>query len=220
MQFLQIYREAMENKTVKILKGFFSKSQIAKLNQGPFPVGCPIDEDDEYLIYNTKRNDCSLESMKNFFITKYKLSDDDFIIEGDGPKDKGPVQTAYRGIGEDYVENYQRHVAHGTQSTKDYADEFIFTSLNPDYAKGFGGVILEYSIHPNLFFDLEKDWDKGPAWLDAGVEYDSQFANWLIKNGYEGYTRIDSDDGTDTDEDDREYVLAGNWKPTHISFAN
>ena len=113
----------------------------------------------------------------------------------------------YRGIRSEYQDNFSRDY-----SKSSYLNCFSFWAPSKEYAEGFGSNILERDINPAKFFDLD-DEDSVIKYENyfnddiAPAEQNLNFALFLALNGYDGYTRIDSDDGTITDESDREYVI-------------
>lgn len=113
----------------------------------------------------------------------------------------------YRGIKEEYKDNFKRNF-----KKYHYLNCFTFWAPNKEYAQNFGPNILERDIDPSKFFDLdnENDVEDYNDYFNediAPAEQNINFALFLAFMGYDGYTRIDSDDGSVTDESDREYVI-------------
>lgn len=113
----------------------------------------------------------------------------------------------YRGIKEEYKDNFKRNF-----KEYHYLNCFTFWAPNKEYAQEFGSNILERDIDPSKFFDLdnENDVEDYNDYFNediAPAEQNINFALFLAFMGYDGYTRIDSDDGSVTDESDREYVI-------------
>lgn len=114
----------------------------------------------------------------------------------------------YRGIKSEYKDDFSRDYS----VNNFYLNCFSFWAPSKEYAKGFGSNILERDINPEKFFDLD-DEDSVIKYENyfnddiAPAEQNINFALFLALYGYDGYTRIDSDDGTITDESDREYVI-------------
>lgn len=113
----------------------------------------------------------------------------------------------YRGLKQEYKDDFKRNY-------KDtfYLNCFTFWAPSKEYAQEFGSNILEKDIDPSKFFDLdnENDVEDYNDYFNEDVapaEQNINFALFLAFMGYDGYTRIDSDDGTVTDESDREYVI-------------
>ena len=122
----------------------------------------------------------------------------------------------YRGLHEDYDENFVRDF-----EEYHYCNCYSFWTPNKNYAKKFGEKIMSKDIDPKKFFDLEKDDPDDFAFLTGEsiepAEQNLEFAIFLTLNGYDGYTRIDSDDGSSTDENEREYVIINkNDKELHM----
>ncbi|MBQ2396566.1 MAG: hypothetical protein II304_05915 [Bacteroidales bacterium] len=113
----------------------------------------------------------------------------------------------YRGLKQEYRDDFKRNY-------KDffYLNCFTFWAPNKEYAQGFGSNIIERDIDPSKFFDLDNE-DELDEYNDyfsedlAPAEQNINFALYLALMGYDGYTRIDSDDGEITDESEREYVV-------------
>ena len=113
----------------------------------------------------------------------------------------------YRGLKEEYLDDFKRNFKNSF-----YLNCFTFWAPSKEYAQSFGSNILEKDIDPSKFFDLdnENEVDKYNDYFNediAPAEQNINFALFLALMGYDGYTRIDSDDGTITDESDREYVI-------------
>lgn len=113
----------------------------------------------------------------------------------------------YRGIKEEYKDNFKRNF-----KKYHYLNCFTFWASSKEYAQEFGSNILERDIDPSKFFDLdnENDVEDFNDYFNediAPAEQNINFALFLAFMGYDGYTRIDSDDGSVTDESDREYVI-------------
>ena len=113
----------------------------------------------------------------------------------------------YRGIKEEYQNDFKRNFKNSF-----YLNCFTFWASSKEYAKSFGSNILEKDIDPSKFFDLdnENEVDEYNDYFNediAPAEQNINFALFLALMGYDGYTRIDSDDGTITDESNREYVV-------------
>ena len=113
----------------------------------------------------------------------------------------------YRGIKEEYRDDFKRNFKNSF-----YLNCFTFWAPSKKYAKSFGQNILEKDIDPSKFFDLdnENEVDEYDNYFNediAPAEQNINFALFLALMGYDGYTRIDSDDGTITDESNREYVI-------------
>ena len=113
----------------------------------------------------------------------------------------------YRGIRSEYRDDFSRD-----NSKSPYLNCFSFWAPSKEYAEMFGSNILERDINPAKFFDLDDEDEviKYENYFNddiAPAEQNLNFALFLALNGYDGYTRIDSDDGTITDESDREYVI-------------
>lgn len=113
----------------------------------------------------------------------------------------------YRGIREEYRDDFKRNFKEYR-----YLNCFTFWAVSKEYARDFGPNILEKDIDPSKFFDLN-DEDEVEDYNDyfnediAPAEQNINFALFLALMGYDGYTRIDSDDGEETDEECREYVI-------------
>ena len=113
----------------------------------------------------------------------------------------------YRGLKQEYIDEFKRK----SQSLF-YLNCFTFWSPYKEYAQKFGSNVLERDIDPSKFFDLNNE-DEAYEYYRyfnedlAPAEQNINFALFLALMGYDGYTRIDSDDGTITDESDREYVI-------------
>lgn len=113
----------------------------------------------------------------------------------------------YRGIKQEYKDDFKRDY-----KNLFYLNCFTFWAPNKEYAQIFGTNILEKDIDPSKFFDLANE-DELDEYADffyedlAPAEQNINFALYLALMGYDGYTRIDSDDGEITDESDREYVI-------------
>jgi hypothetical protein len=113
----------------------------------------------------------------------------------------------YRGIKEEYRDDFKRNFKEYS-----YLNCFTFWAVYKEYARDFGPNILEKDIDPSKFFDLN-DEDEVEDYYDyfsediAPAEQNINFALYLALMGYDGYTRIDSDDGEITDESEREYVI-------------
>ncbi len=113
----------------------------------------------------------------------------------------------YRGLRSEYQDDFTRDY-----SKSSYLNCFSFWAPSKEYAEGFGSNVIERDINPSKFFDLDDEDDviKYENYFNddiAPAEQNLNFALFLALNGYDGYTRIDSDDGTITDESDREYVI-------------
>lgn len=113
----------------------------------------------------------------------------------------------YRGLKQEGKDDFKRNY-----SDRFYLNCFTFWAPNKEYAQNFGPNILERDIDPSKFFDLddENDLDNYTDYFSediAPAEQNINFALYLALMGYDGYTRIDSDDGTVTDESEREYVI-------------
>lgn len=113
----------------------------------------------------------------------------------------------YRGIREEYKDDFKRNYRN-----RFYLNCFTFWAPNKEYAQVFGSNILERDIDPSKFFDLanEDELDEYNDYFNediAPAEQNINFALYLAFMGYDGYTRIDSDDGEITDESEREYVI-------------
>jgi hypothetical protein len=113
----------------------------------------------------------------------------------------------YRGIREEYRDDFKRNFKEYR-----YLNCFTFWAVSKEYARDFGPNILEKDIDPSKFFDLN-DEDEVEDYNEyfnediAPAEQNINFALFLAFKGYDGYTRIDSDDGESTDESEREYVI-------------
>ena len=113
----------------------------------------------------------------------------------------------YRGMRSEYRDDFSRD-----NSKSPYLNCFSFWAPYKEYAEMFGSNILERDINPAKFFDLDDEDEviKYENYFNddiAPAEQNLNFALFLALNDYDGYTRIDSDDGTITDESDREYVI-------------
>lgn len=113
----------------------------------------------------------------------------------------------YRGMRSEYQDDFSRDY-----SKSSYLNCFSFWAPSREYAEGFGSNIIERTVNPAKFFDLDDEDDviKYENYFNddiAPAEQNLNFALFLALNDYDGYTRIDSDDGTITDESDREYVI-------------
>ena len=113
----------------------------------------------------------------------------------------------YRGIKEEYRDDFKRNFKNSF-----YLNCFTFWAPSKEYAKSFCQNILEKDIDPSKFFDLdnENEVDEYNNYFNediAPAEQNINFALFLALMGYDGYTRIDSDDGTITDESYREYFI-------------
>lgn len=113
----------------------------------------------------------------------------------------------YRGLKQEYKDDFKRDY-----KNRFYLNCFTFWAPNKEYAQVFGSNILEKDIDPSKFFDLanEDELDEYNDYFNediAPAEQNINFALYLALMGYDGYTRIDSDDGEITDESDREYVI-------------
>ena len=113
----------------------------------------------------------------------------------------------YRGLKQEYKDDFKRDY-----KNRFYLNCFTFWAPNKEYAQVFGSNILEKDIDPSKFFDLanEDQLDEYTNYFNedlAPAEQNINFALYLALMGYDGYTRIDSDDGEITDESDREYVI-------------
>lgn len=113
----------------------------------------------------------------------------------------------YRGLKQEYQDDFKRNYR-----DRFYLNCFTFWAPNKEYAQEFGSNILERDIDPSKFFDLANE-DELDEYNDyfmediAPAEQNINFALFLALMGYDGYSRIDSDDGTITDESNREYVI-------------
>lgn len=113
----------------------------------------------------------------------------------------------YRGLKQEYQDDFKRDY-----KNRFYLNCFTFWAPNKEYAQVFGSNILEKDIDPSKFFDLANE-DQLDEYTDyfnedpAPAEQNINFALYLALMGYDGYTRIDSDDGEITDESEREYVI-------------
>ena len=113
----------------------------------------------------------------------------------------------YRGLKQEYKDDFKRDY-----KNRFYLNCFTFWAPNKEYAQVFGSNILEKDIDPSKFFDLanEDQLDEYTNYFNedlAPAEQNINFALYLALMGYDGYTRIDSDDGEITDESEREYVI-------------
>lgn len=113
----------------------------------------------------------------------------------------------YRGLKQEYKDNFKRNY-----NEYSYLNCFTFWAPSKEYAQRFGSNVLEKDIDPSKFFDLnnEDELDEYDSYFNedlAPAEQNINFALYLALMGYDGYTRIDSDDGEITDESDREYVI-------------
>lgn len=113
----------------------------------------------------------------------------------------------YRGLKQEYRDDFKRN-----SKSPFYLSCFTFWSTYKEYAQKFGLNILERDIDPSKFFDLnnEDDLYEYDKYFNEDIvpaEQNINFALFLALMGYDGYTRIDSDDGAITDESDREYVI-------------
>lgn len=92
-----------------------------------------------------------------------------------------------------------------------YCNCYSFWTPDIEYAKLFGSQVLKRDINHKNFFDLDDedrvdDYKREMIYDIEPAEQNLEFAAWLVLNGYEGYTRFDTDDG-DTENANREYVI-------------
>jgi hypothetical protein len=183
--------------------------------------------DDGSFVINTEDNPIGeLSELADSMYVGIKVEADcnDFYVSSAEHK-KGKLIKVYRCQCGEYNPKYKQ-----PHKYSDYASGYTFMAADKEYAKHFTKdcdtgeyqphtYLYTFEIDPSAYLDLSDDLICQKLGIHdfeleqyIPVEISPEFRELLIKNGYQGYTRIDTDE-SDESKTCREYVAAVPVKP-------